>query len=40
MENIREDEYVKDNQAYHKLVDRLGALHNELIRVSQGKADG
>ena len=35
MSALRDDMYIDDNQAYHKLVDTLSGLHGELIRRSQ-----
>ena len=35
MSALRDDMYIDDNQAYHKLVDTLATLHAELVRRSQ-----
>ncbi len=35
MEDIRTDEYASENEAYHKLVDSLDKLNEELIRRSK-----
>lgn len=35
MENMRDDEHADGNDAYHKLVDCLDKLHDELIRRSK-----
>jgi hypothetical protein len=35
MEDLRCDEYVDNNSSYHKLVDALSKLHDELIRRSK-----
>ena len=35
LDDIRDDEYVAENRAYHKLVDAMTVLHAELVRRSQ-----
>lgn len=40
MDDLRDDEYVRDNQSYQLLVAELGRLHEELVRRSQAEYAG